>query len=174
MLPFSPVGKSSSSSENTHKIIVASDDPTVYESDEFSPHTRAQDLIRLTANPAPHPRPANLPAIRPFIADAVGWEGGFFSGMFWSLGRPSSIPATGKEDGEQKRLGPGVESLRLRELVGRAYILDLAVLGSSDGLVCTGGSMAGRVLGVMMGWKDLVEGRWRNVDGEGVWDGIGW
>jgi len=174
MLPYSPVGQSSSSSENTHKIIVASDDPTVYESDEFSPHTRAQELIRLTANPSPHPRPQHVPAIRPFIADAVGWEGGFFSGMFWSLGRPSSIPATGKADGEQKRLGPAEESLRLRELVGRAYLLDLTILGSSDGVVCTGGSMAGRVLGVMMGWNDLVDGKWKNIDGEGGWEGVGW
>jgi hypothetical protein len=60
-------------------------------------------------------------------------------------------------------------------LIGRGYLLDLAVLGASDGVVCAVGSSACRLVGVMMGWEAVSEGRWVNVDdGRGwSWDGRG-
>ncbi|KAG9242651.1 hypothetical protein BJ878DRAFT_158874 [Calycina marina] len=168
-LPGSELRQPEGSISN-NKIIVASDDPTVYESEEFAKYERAQELIRLTANPSPVPRPANLPAIRPFFADSVGWEGGFFSGMFWSLGQASNVPATtSTNDKQAKYMSATAETFRLRELVGRAYLLDLAMVGSSDAVVCTGSSMAGKVLGVMMGWNEVASGKWKNVDGGRPW-----
>ncbi len=68
-----------------------------------------------------------------------------------------------------ERQSPGELSSRLRELVARAYLLDLKVVGSADGVVCGASSVACRLLGVMVGWEGVVNGRWRNVDG-----GYGW
>jgi hypothetical protein len=63
------------------------------------------------------------------------------------------------------------ENMALRAMVGRAYLLDLAVLGQADAVVCGVSSAACRVLGVMMGWDAVREGRWRNVDGGWGWRG---
>jgi hypothetical protein len=59
------------------------------------------------------------------------------------------------------------ETLRLRSLIGRAYMMDLAVLaGASDKLVCTVSAMGCRLLAVMMGWEDAIDAGGRvNVDG---------
>jgi hypothetical protein len=65
------------------------------------------------------------------------------------------------------------EMIALRAMVGRAYLLDLAVLGQADAVVCGVSSAACRVLGVMMGWDAIREGRWRNVDGGWGWRGVG-
>ena len=65
--------------------------------------------------------------------------------------------------------------MKLRELVGRAYLLDLAVLAKADTMVCTVSSTACKLLAVMMGWdKAFKEGRWRNIDGDFDWKGIAW
>lgn len=69
-------------------------------------------------------------------------------------------------------LAPGPETLALRAVVGRSYLLDLAVLGQADAVVCAVSSAACRVLAVMMGWEAITEGRWRNVDGNFGWQGL--
>ena len=179
---------SSNSDENkqaaAHSImLVASDDPDVYESEEFSQWDRAQDIVALASHPGPSASPSNSP-IRKFVEEAVGWEGGFFAGMFWSLGRASSTPPTALQPSETN-LEPTEEALRLRELVGRAYLLDLAVLGgASDRVICTVSSMGCKVLAVMMGWEKAIVGLggkkggkgggWVNIDGDFEWRGVAW
>jgi hypothetical protein len=154
-------------------IVVASDDPDVYESEEFSHASRAQEQIKL-ASKQNLPKPPSL-GTRKFVDETVGWEGGFFAGMFWSLGRPTSVPPTAVELKDTK-LPPTEEALRLRELVGRAYLMDLAVLGrSSDRIVCTVSSMGCRILAIMMGWEAaVVKGGWVNIDGDFEWRGVSW
>lgn len=157
-------------------VIVASDDPDVYESDEFSHASRAQEQIHLaSAQTLSHSSPSGASAIRKFVEETVGWEGGFFAALFWSLGKPNSVPATAVEVPNTK-LPLTEEALRLRELVGRAYLLDLAVLGhASDRIVCTVSSMGCKLLAVMMGWEDaIVKGRWVNIDGDFEWRGVAW
>jgi len=154
--------------------LVASDDPEVYASDEFSNALRAQDVIKL-ASAEPSSPQASASAIRKFIDESVGWEGGFFSSMFWSLGKPTSVPASAAEIGDTN-LSPTEEALRLRELLGRAYLMDLAVLGgASDRVLCTVSSMGCRLLAVMMGWEHAMEKYgWVNIDGDFDWRGVAW
>jgi hypothetical protein len=65
---------------------------------------------------------------------------------------------------------PSSEAMAVREIVGRAYVLDLAVLGSTDAVVCGVSSAACRILGVMVGWEKVRQGEgWRNVDGDFEW-----
>jgi hypothetical protein len=171
-----PNGEENLMAEMHSLMVVASDDPDVYGSDEFSHAWKAQDLIHLAAHTSGGPSKKEQPAqaIRKFVDETVGWEGGFFAGMFWSLGRPSSVPATAMETGETN-LPPTAETLRLRELVGRAYLMDLAVLGKADRVVCTVSSMGCKVLAVMMGWeKSVVHRGWINVDGDFEWRGVSW
>ena len=156
-------------------MVVASDDPDVYVSEEFSHASRAQDRIAL-ASKTPSPEANDHAPIRRFVEEAVGWEGGFFSGMFWSLGR-TSMPATGAQAPESSLQLPTTEAaVHLRELVGRAYLLDLAVLGRvSDKLVCTVSATGCRLLAVMMGWdRAVVESGWVNIDGDFEWRGVAW
>lgn len=173
-----PGGEEDLMAEMRSLIIVASDDPDVYESEEFSHAKRAQELIHLASHTPKTPSKKPAAAIRKFVDETVGWEGGFFSGMFWSLGKPSSVPATAAEVPDTN-LPPTAEALRLRELVGRAYLLDLAVLGQSNRVVCAVSSMGCRVLAVMMGWVDAFgdekgEGKWVNIDGGEGWRGLEW
>lgn len=156
--------------------VVASDDPDVYDSDEFSKAWRAQELIRLASHTTSTPpaKASPVAAIRKFIDESVGWEGGFFAGMFWSLGKPSSVPPTAMES-SGAGLSPTGEALRLRELLGRAYLMDLAVIGESDKVVCTVSSMGCKILAVMMGWeKAIVKAGWNNIDGDFEWRGVSW
>jgi hypothetical protein len=70
---------------------------------------------------------------------------------------------------------PSPSALNLRQLIGRAYLLDLAVLGQSDTVVCAVSSLGCRILAVMMGWdRAIVGGGWVNVDGKFDWRGIDW
>lgn len=156
-------------------MVVASDDPDVYDSEEFSHAARAQDRIRLASKKTLKNAKPSSANPRKFVDETVGWEGGFFAGMFWSLGRPANIPVTAIETPETNS-PPSQEALRLRELVGRAYLMDLAVLGrASDKVVCTVSSMGCRVLAVMMGWEKAIDtGGWINVDGQFEWRGVDW
>lgn len=79
----------------------------------------------------------------------------------------------GEEERDERdwRTEPTHEMRRLRGLIGRAYLLDLAVLGKGDGVVCGVSSATCRVLGVMLGKEAVEEGRWWNVDGEQGWAG---
>lgn len=165
-----PDGTEDMMAEMKSLFVVASDDPDVYSSPEFAHTIPAQEQIRLASAKVLTPKPTG--GTRRFVEEAVGWEGGFFAGMFWSLGLPSST-AVEKPD---TNLPPTEEALRLRELVGRAYLMDLAVLGEgADRVVCTVSSMGCRLLAVMMGWDEaFVKGWWKNVDGDFSWRGIEW
>jgi len=171
-----PDGGENMAAEMHSHFLVASDDPEVYESDEFSHAFRAQEQIKLASKTVLRAsQPTDGSAIRKFVDETVGWEGGFFAAMFWSLGKPSSIPVNAIETPDTKLLLTD-EALRLRELVGRAYLMDLAVLGrASDNIVCTVSSMGCKLLAVMMGWeKAIVQGKWVNIDGDFQWRGVSW
>ncbi|KAL3423859.1 hypothetical protein PVAG01_05606 [Phlyctema vagabunda] len=160
-------------------LVVASDDPDVYDSDEFSHAYRAQEQIKLASKKTlvdpTKEKPAKNVGMRKFEDEAVGWEGGFFAPMFWSLGRPINMPTTAIETPDTQ-LAPSSEALRLREFVGRAYLMDLAVLGrSSDITICTISSMGCRLLAIMMGWEKAIEQKKHvNIDGDFHWRGVEW
>jgi hypothetical protein len=152
------------------KMVLASDDPLVYESQELGPNSiRAQDRIVLATKAALEAAQGKK---NPWIDEITGWEGGFYRDVFFSLGQP-----VGNANDMQKLDSENVpeQAMKLRELVGRAYLLDLAVLGKADTMVCTVSSVGCRLLAVMMGWEKAVrQGRWRNIDGEFDWRGIRW
>ena len=158
--------------ETRSKLVLASDDPDVYTAAELSHALRAQNQLMLASKTALDAATGDEVGHN-FVDDNIGWEGGFFKDVFWSLGR--SEPSARRRNEEQDRPKPTDLALQLRELVGRAYVLDLAVLGQSDRVVCGVSSVACRLLAVMMGWeKGIVEGGWRNVDGQWDWKGIIW
>jgi hypothetical protein len=161
-------------------LLLASDDPALPTNPDLllaaSPHPIVPAQIRIQlatkaaldlsspANPIRAPGSAYVK----HVDENAGWDGGFYPSLFNSLG--GVVPAT-----QEGRAGVSDHVMRLRELIGRGYLLDLAVLGSSDGVVCAVGSSACRLVGVMMGWEAVSEGRWVNVDdGRGwSWDGKG-
>jgi hypothetical protein len=190
-------GSLSSSDDLTSKLlmVLASDDPEVYASPELHTAHRAQALIKLASSSAlaasknPNPQPTETAedrrkagkkgvVFRHFQAGPTGWEGGFFAPMFWSLGGGSSNGATvtaGPDTAKLLEEPRHEEAERLRGLVGRAYLLDLAVLGrATDGVVCTVSSMGCRWLAVMKGWESIGDGTWRNIDGQFEWRGVNW
>lgn len=68
------------------------------------------------------------------------------------------------------RTHPTKEALQLREFLGRAYLLDLAMLAHTDKVVCGVSSFACRILAVMLGWERAFEAKdWMNVDGSFEW-----
>ena len=173
-----PGGEENIAAETHSLMVIASDDPDVYDSEEFSHASRAQELIRLASKSTVLSAASSSPSAngpRKFVDETVGWEGGFFAGMFWSLGKPSAAPATAAETPDTN-VPPTEEALRLRELVGRAYLLDLKVLGeASDSIVCTVSSMGCKLLAVMMGWEAAIENKgWVNIDGDFEWRGVAW
>ncbi|KAF2683531.1 hypothetical protein K458DRAFT_47766 [Lentithecium fluviatile CBS 122367] len=152
------------------KLVLASDDPIVYESGELGPNSvRAQDRIMLATKAALEAAHGKK---NPWIDEITGWEGGFYKDVFFSLGRP-----VGNANDMNKLNNENVpeEAMKLRELVGRAYLMDLAVLGKADTVVCTVSSIGCRVLAVMMGWDSAItQKNWVNVDGDFDWKGIVW
>lgn len=174
-------------------LVVASDDPLVYDAAEFTasglPTVRAQELIRLAGKEevggeAQKKQPKNV--MHKFTDETFGWEGGFFAAMFWNLGRPSrtaiSSSSTSAADAHHSVVNtpspPSAETIRLRSLVGRAYLMDLAALSAmteGGGVVCAVSAMGCRILAVMMG-EDRAFGRgeWKNVDGGFGWNGFTW
>ncbi|KAL2258463.1 hypothetical protein VTK26DRAFT_8218 [Humicola hyalothermophila] len=179
-------------------VILASDDPTIYESpelrDELGNSRRAQERIKLASKHAlqggaNNNGPPDRSVMHKFVDESFGWEGGFFAAMFWNLGLGrTERPIRGSGGGGDKketsstttpttaREEPSAETLRLRSLVGRAYVMDLAVLaGASDAVVCAVSAIGCRLLAVMMGWqKAMEEGAWVNVDGGYGWMGLEW
>lgn len=167
-------------------LVLASDDPDIFAPPELSDAAapfvieRAQERIHLATkaildktSPAEPIREPGSAYVK-HVDENTGWEGGFYSALFYSLG--STVSKSG--DGMLQRLerfpdGSGdpvsEQALRIRELVGRAYLLDLAVLGESDGVVCAVSSAACRLLGVMLGWDAVKEGRWMNIDDGRPW-----
>ncbi|MCJ1396597.1 hypothetical protein MMC18_009488 [Xylographa bjoerkii] len=153
----------------TPRVLLASDDPEVYSSPVFATALRAQEQILLaskTSFPAPQ---QPLQPIHKFVDESAGWEGGFYKDVFWGLGRAAKTARRGV--GRER---PGELALQLRGLLGRSYLLDLAVLGRADAVVCAASSVACRVLGVMVGWEGVVGIRWGDVDGDGAegWVGL--
>ena len=182
---YSAAAQSLASQSSSKSVVLATDDPDIYTHSDLSSCTRAQDRIHLAAGRS--------------LNGGVGWEGGFFKDLFWGLGLPleaeerkrvgSPLPSRKKVLYQQKpaqgtlrgdkevrdyRTHPTDESRQLREYIGRAYLLDLAVLGGSDGVVCAVSSVACRILAVMLGWdKAMEEGKWVNVD-VGQWKALDW
>ncbi|KAL8983667.1 MAG: hypothetical protein Q9177_004910 [Variospora cf. flavescens] len=171
-------------------FLLASDDPEIYTSPDFSsaqPYVnvqRAQSQILLASKatldaalPEPAPTPTADPAFIKFVEPNTGWEGGFFASIFWGLGNAAEgLRFARGERSERATTPPNEETLRLREYVGRAYLLELKVAGAaSGGVVCGVSSFGCRVLGVMRGWSDVAEenGKWKNVDrGYTGWAGL--
>lgn len=196
----------SASAKEYSFLVVASDDPMVYENSEaMRGETKgsmypAQDRIRLASKQAiQKANPQDKSVMHKFAEEAFGWEGGFFSAMFWNLGMGSAAKsnantnavnmakagsaAAALSDGMEPKTSPAnfaapslpsQETLRLRSLVGRAYMMDLAVLSDvSDAIVCTVSSVGCRLLAVMLGWDSAVErGNWVNIDGGYGWLGV--
>ena len=158
-------------------LLLGSDDPEIFDSTELkdaaSPFVvqKAQERIQLAtkatldlASPAESLREPGSAYVK-HVDENSGWEGGFYTSLFYALGKSRpSLSSTPQQD-----LTVPQETKRIRQLVGRAYLLDLAVLGESDGLVCAVSSATCRLLGVMMGWDALKEGRWMNVDDDRPW-----
>lgn len=172
--------------EETHRSItlIASDDPMVYREAAFAGSALAQDRIKLATKPPKADEDEDLDPIHPFIEETFGWEGGFYSPMFWNLGTerrnnaanaPTGAASYGVE-AATSRPKPKKSTLQLRSYMGRAYMMDLAVLaGASDKVVCAVSAMGCRLLGVMLGWEEAIEEeRWVNVDGDESWMGWDW
>lgn len=164
---------SRSSARDHSFLVLASDDPTIYSSTELESSSfdsvPAQDRIKLANHQ--HNKEHTAPDrkfMRKFIDENFGWEGGFFAGMFWNLGAPPGSPNRGPT------AVPSAETLRLRSLMGRAYMMDLAVLAdASDAVVCTASAAGCRVLAIMMGWEEAMEKKaWVNVDAAAGWMGV--
>ncbi|CAJ2501034.1 Uu.00g038870.m01.CDS01 [Anthostomella pinea] len=155
-------------------VVLASDDPDVYETDEFSSSVRAQEQIKLASKQ--HIQDANPDGsvMHKFVDETFGWEGGFFASMFWNLGRSTLNNGNAAEGDLQTSLEPSAETMRLRGLIGRAYILDLAVLGqASDAVICTMSAGGCRLLAVIMGWEKAMDNaNWVNIDGDFRWTGL--
>ncbi|KAI0385832.1 hypothetical protein F5Y04DRAFT_157882 [Hypomontagnella monticulosa] len=153
--------------------IIASDDPDVYETEEFSSSLRAQEQIKLASKQHIQQLNPDKSVMHKFVDETFGWEGGFFATMFWNLGRSTLNNANGADE-VQTPLRPSAETMRLRGLIGRAYALDLAVLGqASDAVICTMSAMGCRLLAVIMGWeKAMDDGKWVNIDGDFQWTAL--
>lgn len=176
-------GLSSPSDNIRSPLLLASDDPDIINSPELSqaatpfPVQKAQERIMLATKAALDQTSPKQPIRQPgsayvkHVDENSGWEGGFFSALFFSLGRPSPSASQDRSTGLADAADGQVleQVMRMRELVGRAYLLDLAVLGESDGVVCAVSSAACRLLGVMLGWEAVAEGRWFNVDDRRTW-----
>ncbi|KAK0631816.1 hypothetical protein B0T14DRAFT_532416 [Immersiella caudata] len=167
------LGASSSPAKGYSFTILASDDPTVYDAAELPNSVPAQDRIKLASKQHKESAPPDRKFIRKFVDENIGWEGGFYTTMFWNLGTPNQDPKTGASHG-QPPANPLEATLRLRSLVGRAYLMDLAVLAdASDHVVCTASAAGCRLLAVMMGWEEAMEkGRWVNIDKGASWGGV--
>lgn len=173
-------GSANNTKETISKMILASDDPDVYTSSDLSSAVRAQERILLAGKSTlDAANGAQQQTNGKFVDDSFGWEGGFFKDVFWGLGDATaaktarSLGLRAEQLEREERTPPSELALQLRALVGRAYLLDLAVVSSADRVVCGVSSAGCRLLAVMMGWeRGIVEGGWRNVDGGFGWRGI--
>ncbi|EME39699.1 hypothetical protein DOTSEDRAFT_75372 [Dothistroma septosporum NZE10] len=157
-------------------LILSSDDPDIMDSYELLQAAApliiqpAQERIQLaTKKRLDKTSPVALlrnGAYVKHVDENIGWEGGFYSALFSSLGGAKRAASIDVETIPE-------QALRLRQLVGRAYLLDLAVLSESDGVVCAISSASCRALGVMMGWDAVTDGRWMNVDDGRTWSWTG-
>ncbi|QDS72556.1 hypothetical protein FKW77_000589 [Venturia effusa] len=175
------------------QLFLASDDPDVYSAPEVSRAMRAQDRIALASKK--QLEAASGGKKNQWVDEIHGWEGGFYRDQFFGLGTDDALrflhlgkwKASGADTESRKGSGvmledenpdfldpPSEAALNVRRLVGRAYLLDLAVLGQSDAVVCAVSAAGCRILGLMLGWeKAVTNGLWRNVDaGAAGWRGL--
>ncbi|RMD41913.1 hypothetical protein DV735_g3198, partial [Chaetothyriales sp. CBS 134920] len=162
------------------KIVIASDDPDIYQHNDLPGHVRAQERITLASK-------------KTSSTGSLGWEGGFFKDQFWGLGLPaeaheqrrigSPLPTRKKPELRDSKGSPSTaqplrdyrtqpteEARQLREFIGRAYLLELSVLSHTDRVVCAVSAYACRILAVMMGWERAMElGYWQNIDSKYDW-----
>ncbi|KAF7514194.1 hypothetical protein GJ744_004519 [Endocarpon pusillum] len=176
------------------QILVASDDPDIYTDPLITSSITTPKIERAQS----HISLASKKTLAASGKAGLGWEGGFFKDVFWALGvpakdqiprmiKPAQPPRRHAEPGGEDKdtaarssvenldphKKPSEAALKLRELIARSYLLDLAVLGQSDKIVCAVSSYGCRILAVMMGWeRGIVQGGWRNVDGEFSWRGL--
>ncbi|KAK7226529.1 hypothetical protein V2G26_014532 [Clonostachys chloroleuca] len=167
-------------------LVLASDDPTVHEEPDLQRAMVAQDRIKLASKTSMTQKRQPVAFIHKFIEEAFGWEGGFFATLFWNLGTesknnaanaPKGVETGIPEDVLRRMASPSDSTMQLRAFIGRAYMMDLAVIaGASDSIVCAVSAMGCRLLGVMMDWESGVKGgHWINVDqGYQSWQGIDW
>jgi hypothetical protein len=179
-----PHGGEDAAAKQHSFLVLASDDPTVYEADDFRTGAasgaaaavhRAQERIKLASKAAIQQAQPDKHVMHKFVDETFGWEGGFFAPMFKNLGTGQDKEAVGsKKQDTASKDRPSAEAMRLRSLVGRAYVMDLAVLADvSDVVVCTVSATGCRLLAVMMGWDNAMEaGNWVNVDGHYRWTGV--
>lgn len=159
-------------------FLLASDDPDIFESAELqqSAHPfavqKTQERIQLASKATLDLSAPTEDILQPdsgytkHVDENSGWEGGFYSALFYSIGGGNRASSSSVADDTLF----SAPAMQMRELVGRAYLLDLAVLGTaSDGIVCASSSATCRVLGVMMGWDAVAQGRWVNVDDNRAW-----
>lgn len=171
LLGHTATGDADTAAKQHSFMVLASDDPDVYESDEFSKALRAQEQIKLARKQEVKKAKPDPTHMHNFVDEAFGWEGGFFTSMFWNLGSPQVNNAN---IDSQKTLGRTPDAVRLRSLVGRAYLMDLAVLAqASDSVICTISATGCRLMAVMMGWEKAIDQEhWVNVDGSFSWSGL--
>ncbi|OAA73533.1 hypothetical protein ISF_00434 [Cordyceps fumosorosea ARSEF 2679] len=162
-------------------IMLASDDPNTYQEDELSSLVPAQDRIQLASKDNIEDANNDPRVLHHFVEDTFGWEGGFYAPIFWHLGseakdNSANAPAASPYLSETQvvsKMRPSQQTLKLRSLLGRAYMMDLAVLsGAGDKVVCAVSAMGCRILGVMKGWDGIEAGTWINVDGNHGWRGL--
>lgn len=178
-------------------FVVASDDPLVYSAEEvvgLGTTVRAQEMIRLAGkedegdgedNDGKNGQKKKQKSdndrlfMHKFEEETFGWEGGFFGAMFWNLGSGGNGPsAAAAAAAGGSRPEPSEDIVRLRSLIGRAYMMDLAVLADltsepGGGIVCAVSAMGCRLLAVMMGEERAFgRGEWHNVDGGYGWSGF--
>ena len=153
-------------------MVLASDDPVVREEAAFSNALTAQEKISLATKETIEGSRRDPHYLHSFAEEAFGWEGGFFAPMFWNLGGKRKDNNADQAEAQAS----SDQALKLRSLVGRAYMMDLAVLaGASDKVVCAVSATGCRLLGVMMGWdRGIKGGDWTNVDGDYGWRGLLW
>lgn len=158
-------------------LILSSDDPDIMDSSELLEAAAplsvqpAQERIQLATKKrldktSPVAPLRDGPYVK-HVEENIGWEGGFYSALFYSLGGAKRAAST------DYKVNIPEQTLRLRQLVGRAYLLDLTVVSESDGVVCAISSASCRALGVMMGWDAMTGGRWMNVDDGRAWSWTG-
>ncbi|KAK3310195.1 uncharacterized protein B0T15DRAFT_28220 [Chaetomium strumarium] len=171
-----PFGGEDKAAKGQSFVILASDDPMVYESADLAGASRAQERIKLASKQAIQQVQPDKSVMHKFVDETFGWEGGFFAAMFWNLGVSTAHAGNpgGGGGGDTAPSSASAETLRLRSLVGRAYMMDLAVLAdASDVIVCTVSAVGCRLLAVMMGWESAMEqGNWVNIDGGYGWMGL--
>lgn len=168
-------------------LILASDDPDLVSSPELTQAAAplvirtAQDRIQLATKAALDRDSPAMPQRAPgsayvkHVDENAGWDGGFYPALFFSLGggasdeRSSPASDRGGADAATPRGSVSDHAMRVRQLVARGYLLDLAVLARADAVVCAVSGAACRLLAVMLGRRAVEAGRWVNVDDGRAW-----